>query len=100
MTVHNIFRRLRRRTSKAGYVLQNFRQIYGSETTLGPEWMANCIRHPLLAVVVWHPIGDEAIEEAERTCDELIVTKRYTTGRPWEAFGVSWLGKWPSEVKR
>jgi len=97
--LHNVFRRLRRRASKAGYALQNFRQIHGPESNLGPEWIANVIRHPHLAVRVWHPSGNEDIEEAFRTCDEVIVTKRFSTGRPWEAYGVSWIGRWPAEVK-
>ena len=99
--LHNVFRRLRRRASKAGYALQNFRQIHGPDTDLGPEWMAQCIRHPHLAVVVWRPYGDDAIAEAERTMDEVIVTERFkSTGRPCQVFGVSWLGRWPPEVKR
>jgi hypothetical protein len=52
-------------------------------------------------VVVWRPIGDDDIAEAERTMDELIVTERFkSTGRPSQVFGVSWLGRWPEEVKR
>lgn len=99
-SLHNVFRRLRRRASNAGYCLSNFRQIHGPETHLGPEWMAQCIRHPHLAVVVWRPY-DGDFEEAKRTCDEFIVTERYrSTGRPSQAFGVSWLGRWPKEVKR
>jgi hypothetical protein len=100
-SLHNVFRRLRRRASKAGYCLRSFRQIHGPETELGPEWLAECIRHPHLAVVVWRPYSDDDIAEAERTCEELIVTERFrSTGRPSQAFGVSWLGKWPAEVKR
>ena len=89
-SLHNVFRRIRRRASKLGYCLRSFRQIHGWNTDLGPEWQANCIRHPHLAVTIWRPTGDDAIKEANRTCDEVIVIKRFSNGRPWEAYGISW----------
>jgi hypothetical protein len=92
----NVLRRIRRRASRMGLTLGNFRQIYGLESDLGPEYTASSIRHPGLAVLVWHPIGDVEIEEAVRTCDEIIVAERYkSSGRPSIVYGVSWIGRWP-----
>lgn len=93
--LHNVFRRMRRRASKLGCALQSFRQIHGLDSDLGPEWMARAIRHPHLAVLIWRPISNDGIQEAMRTCDEVIVTQRFSNGRPKEAFGISWLGRWP-----
>jgi len=99
-SLHNIFRRIRRRASKFGFCLRSFRMIHGWDTDLGPEWMAACIRYPHLTVTIWRPSGNEEVEEAERTCDEVIVMRRFSTGRPSEAYAISWHGRWPSEVKR
>jgi len=95
VSVRNMLRRIRRRASKVGCTLQNFRQPYGVDSDLGPEWMARSVRYPHLAVLVWRPIGDDAIEEAKRTCDEVIVTRGFSNGKAKEAFGVSWFGRWP-----
>ena len=52
-----------------------------------------------LALAISHELlredGDDSIDEAARTCDEVIVTERFSTGRPKEAYGVSWIGRWP-----
>lgn len=96
-TTRNILRRVRRRASKLGCTLHRFSQNYGLESDLGPEWKAQSIRYPRLAVLVWKPIGDDNIEEARRTCSEVIETEYYKSGKPREVFGISWIGPWPGK---
>jgi hypothetical protein len=93
-----LIRRIRRRASNMGLTLKPFKQIYGWETEKGPEWMATAIRKPNLAVTVWLAIGDEDIEEARRTCDEVVVIP-WEDGNSKSHFGVSWKGNWPHKEK-
>lgn len=93
---HKILAKVRARIRDTGIPTGQFKQIYGTESELGAEYLATGIgRFENLAVSVWRPIGDDAIKEAYETCDEVIVVKRHSTGNPWVVYGITWKGPWP-----
>jgi len=92
-----LFRRLHRQAEKRGVLLKRFKQIYGWESDLGPEWVAEAKHYPQLAVSVWLLAGDDVREEAARTCTE-IVTAQWRTHK--STYGVSWRGPWDKHPKR
>lgn len=89
---NNVLRRIRRRAEALGVLLKPFVQIYGYETEKGLEWNAQAKYYPNLAVNVWFAQGDDDIEEARKSCGEIIEIKE---GKLTWVYGISWQGPWP-----
>jgi hypothetical protein len=92
-----LFRRLHRRAERRGVLLGRFKQIYGWESQLGPEWVVYAKYYPELAIGVWQLAGDDVEEEAKRTCTE-VLTSEWRGHR--SIYGVSWRGPWDKHPEK